>query len=187
MAVAFVALMVALGGSSYAATKLAANSVGSRELKRNAVNSVDIKSGAVTSAKIANGSITGADLKMAALGQVPLAARAASTGSADHAGSSGALDKVTYRGVPAAVGPAGKDPTDPTSFITTTATASAGCDAGQVVVGGGVQVDDPSNLATHDSYPNNARAWTATVGNDDPDGAHSFSVYAICVPAGTVG
>jgi hypothetical protein len=188
MAVAFIALLVALGGTSYAATKLAKDSVGSRELKRNAVTRVDIKNGAVTGAKIANGSITGADLKMAALGQIPAAVKAANADNAGHAGSAGAVDKVTYRGVAASVGAAGlENPTDLSSTITTTASASAGCDPGQVVVGGGVKVDDPDSLATHDSYPDSARAWTATVGNDDPTAAHSFSVFAICVAAGTIG
>jgi hypothetical protein len=181
MAVAFVALMVALGGSSYAATKLAANSVGSRELKRNAVTSRDIKNSAVTSAKIANGSITGDDLKMAALGQVPLAARAASTGNADHAGSSGALDKVTYRNVTGSVGPGTATTTTVSSPV------SVGCDAGQALVGGGVHVEDPDSMAAHESYPATANTWTAVVGNDDDVSGHSFTVYAICVPAGSVG
>jgi hypothetical protein len=187
MAVAFIALLVALGGTSYAATKLAKDSVGSRELKRNAVTRVDIKNGAVTGAKIANGSITGADLKMAALGQIPAAVKAATADNATnagHAGSAGAVDKVTYRGVNAPVGAAGLEPDG--STITTTASASAGCDPGQVVVGGGVKVDDPDSLATHDSYPDSARAWTATVGNDDP-APHTFTVFAICVTAGTIG
>ena len=37
MAVAFVALVVAFGGTSYAVTRLPANSVGSKQLKKGAV------------------------------------------------------------------------------------------------------------------------------------------------------
>ena len=43
MIVALVALIVALGGTSYAATKLAKNSVGTKQLKKNAVVSSKVK------------------------------------------------------------------------------------------------------------------------------------------------
>jgi hypothetical protein len=45
--VAYLALFVALGGTSYAAVKLPANSVGARELKTDAVTSRDVKDGAL--------------------------------------------------------------------------------------------------------------------------------------------
>lgn len=57
-AVAYVALFVALGGTSYAAVNLPADSVGSPQLR----------SGAVTASKLANGSITPAKLDRAAIG-----------------------------------------------------------------------------------------------------------------------
>ena len=47
MAVAFVALLVALGGTSYAVVALPANSVGKKQLKKNAVTSVKVKNGAL--------------------------------------------------------------------------------------------------------------------------------------------
>lgn len=50
--IAIIALFVALGGTSYAATQLPSNSVGTRQ----------IRAGAVTSTKIANGAITPAKL-----------------------------------------------------------------------------------------------------------------------------
>ena len=43
MAVAFAALMVALGGTSYAIAQLPANSVGTKQLKKNAVNAAKVK------------------------------------------------------------------------------------------------------------------------------------------------
>lgn len=43
MVVAFAALIVALGGTSYAAIRLPKNSVGSKQIKRNAVSSTKIK------------------------------------------------------------------------------------------------------------------------------------------------
>jgi hypothetical protein len=62
MIVACVALFIALGGTSYAAATLAANSVGSKQLKKNAVTSAKIKSAAVTAAKVKDGTLTGAKL-----------------------------------------------------------------------------------------------------------------------------
>jgi hypothetical protein len=56
------------GGTAFAATKLAANSVGPKQLKRNAV----------TGAKVRNRSLTGADIKPGTLGAVPSASSAAS-------------------------------------------------------------------------------------------------------------
>jgi hypothetical protein len=56
------------GGTAFAATKLAANSVGTKQLKRNAV----------TGAKVRNRSLTGADIKPGTLGTVASASSAAS-------------------------------------------------------------------------------------------------------------
>jgi hypothetical protein len=62
MAVASTALVVALGGTSYAAVKLPKNSVGSKQIKSNAV----------TSPKVKNGSLLAADF---AAGQLPAGAK----------------------------------------------------------------------------------------------------------------
>jgi hypothetical protein len=50
-----VALFVALGGTSYAATQLPANSVGTRQIRAGAVTSTSIHNGAVTPAKLSPG------------------------------------------------------------------------------------------------------------------------------------
>jgi hypothetical protein len=65
-AVAYVALFVALGGTSYAAATLRSNSVGTRQLRPGAVGASDIRAGAVTSRAIRNGSLQPADLAAAA-------------------------------------------------------------------------------------------------------------------------
>ena len=103
--IALLALFIALGGTTYAATALPKNSVGTKQLKRNAVTAVKIKNGNVTSGKLKNGSVTnakiagnavtganvqddsltGADINEASLGQVPSAAHAAPTGAAGGA------------------------------------------------------------------------------------------------------
>ena len=76
MIVACVALFVAMGGTSYAAATLAANSVGTKQLKKNAVTNAKIKNAAVTGAKVKDGSLTGADVVASTLGKVPSAASA---------------------------------------------------------------------------------------------------------------
>jgi hypothetical protein len=63
MVVALVALVVALGGTSYAATQLSKNSVGPKQLKSSAVTTKKIKRNAVTSPKVRNGSLVAADFR----------------------------------------------------------------------------------------------------------------------------
>jgi hypothetical protein len=75
MVVACIALAVALGGTSYAATKLPARSVGTKQLKKNAV----------TSPKVKNNALTGADVLESSLAQVPSAASAVNATNATHA------------------------------------------------------------------------------------------------------
>jgi hypothetical protein len=178
MAVAFIALLLALSGASYAAVKLPARSVGARELKPKAVTRAAIKANAVDGSKVAADALTGSDIKEASLGQVPSAASAASS---THAGAAAALDRVSYRGATGSVAqaPAGG---------TATAVATAACDTGLVAVGGGVKVDDAEMTAVVDSYPDaGGRAWTGHVDNADEMSAHGFSVFAICVAAGSIG
>ena len=68
MIVACVALVVALGGVSYAAGVLPKNSVGTAQLKKKAVTGKKIAANAVTSGKVKNGSLSGVDF---AAGQLP--------------------------------------------------------------------------------------------------------------------
>lgn len=50
--IALLALFIALGGTSYAATQLPSNSVGSRQIRAGAISSPKIQNGAVTPAKL---------------------------------------------------------------------------------------------------------------------------------------
>ncbi len=68
---ATIAVFIALGGASYAATQLPKNSVGSKQIKKNAI----------TTAKIKKGAVSGAKINLKSLGQVPSAAHADSAGS----------------------------------------------------------------------------------------------------------
>jgi hypothetical protein len=57
MGVALLALGIALGGTTYAATKISKNSVGATAIKKNAVKTGKIVAGAVTEAKLADGAV----------------------------------------------------------------------------------------------------------------------------------
>lgn len=73
MVVACAALLVALGGTGYAALKLPKNSVGSKQLRNGSVTNKKLARRAVTAAKVAPKSLTGAQIDSATLGLVPSA------------------------------------------------------------------------------------------------------------------
>ncbi len=77
LVISLIALTISLGGTSYAAVTLRANSVGAKQLRKNAV----------TSTKVANGSLLGADFKK---GQLPRGENGA-PGPAGPAGAPGAV------------------------------------------------------------------------------------------------
>jgi hypothetical protein len=113
--VAYLALFVALGGTSYAAVKLPAKSVGTKQLKSNAV----------TSAKVKNKSLRAKDF---AAGQLPVGERgpagpAGPAGPQGARGPSGATNIVTRKG--------------PTVANPGVASSTANCQAGERPVGGG--------------------------------------------------
>jgi len=96
---ATLALIVALGGTSYAAIVLPANSVGSKQLKKRAVTSSKLRANAVSSATVRNGSLRATDFKA---GQIPAgpAGRAGATTVVRRLGGSqlvepGAVGAVT--------------------------------------------------------------------------------------------
>src|SRR3954463_3839648 len=86
LVVSVIALSVALGGTSYAAIVLPANSVGNRQIKKNAV----------TSAKVKNASLRSADF---AAGQLPAGATGA-TGAKGDPGATGATGATGAKGAP---------------------------------------------------------------------------------------
>lgn len=84
MTVAVIALIAALGGTSYAAFALPKNSVGSLQLKNNAV----------TTKKIKNGSVTGNKLNLMGV-VVPQATDAGFASTAGSAGTAGSASSAT--------------------------------------------------------------------------------------------
>jgi hypothetical protein len=80
LVVSIIALLVALGGSAYAASK-----IGTKQIKNNAVTTAKIKARAITTAKLRNGAVTGAKVKESTLGVVPSATNAQNAVSAQSA------------------------------------------------------------------------------------------------------
>jgi hypothetical protein len=79
MVVALIALLVALGGTGYAAFKLPNGSVGGKQIKKNAVTSIKVK----------NHSLRGVDINAATLATVPSATHAAGADAATRAAPTG--------------------------------------------------------------------------------------------------
>lgn len=94
--IACLALFVALGGTSYAAVKLAKNSVGTREIKTNGVSSAEIKAKAVAASEVKDDALTGTDINESTLGNVPSATSAASATTASNVGGT-EFKKINFR------------------------------------------------------------------------------------------
>jgi hypothetical protein len=132
--VAYLALFVALGGSSYAAVALKANSVASNHIKNGQVRKVDLGRASVDSSKVVNGQLRAEDF---AAGQLP-------AGPQGPAGAAGAIGPQGAVGPP---GPAGattvvKRDTDAQSCdgSACTVVAIAECQPGERATGGGYSV-----------------------------------------------
>jgi hypothetical protein len=75
MVVACVALVLAMGGTTWAVSSLPGNSVGNKQIKNNAVTGVKVKNGSLTGSDIKRDSIGGTQIKESRLGKVPSAAK----------------------------------------------------------------------------------------------------------------
>jgi hypothetical protein len=173
----FLALFVALSAGSYAAIKLPSNSIGAKQLKSKAVTAPKLANAAVRArslaansvngSKVVDASLTGADIQLGTLGKVPSAATADSAPIA-HVRMTTATGTSRDGSISTAVVPVDS--------------ATAACDPGLVVIGGGVQVKDTLNQIALDSFPASATTWTGRVVNGGA-GTPGFTVYAICASA----
>ncbi len=87
--VAYDALFVALGGTTYAAANIPAGSIGTQKLRNGAVTHAKLHANAVTAINVVDNSLTGAQINASTLGTVPNAAHAT---DADNLGGSPASD-----------------------------------------------------------------------------------------------
>lgn len=163
MVVACLALLVALGGTSYAAIKLPANSVGTKQLKRSAVTGVKVK----------RNTLTGTQINESRLGRVPSAATAGSASTATTATTAGSapVSRLDYSA-------------SNTFSISAGGSAhlSATCPTGLNATGGGAKVSDSVNGIINDSNPVGKTGWEATGFSST---TQNMTVYVICAQAAT--
>src|SRR4051794_17871873 len=193
--VAAIALVVALGGTAYAAGVLPANSVGTAQLRADAV----------VSSKVRNHSLLAADFKKGQLpsgqqGPIGPAGPPGPAGPAGAPGPAGPARAAGARGATGARGPAGFSALDYVSgdFGPFPAHSQYGgevvCSQGEHAVGGGVLSDgDYAQQVVDSTYPSDGtgstdpgtRGWTAYVDNTSST-TLGFTVYAVCAAASSV-
>jgi hypothetical protein len=165
LVVSVIALVVALGGTSYAAIVLPANSVGTRQIKKNAV----------TTAKVKDGSLLKADF---AAGQLPAGPAGASgaTGATGPKGDTGATGTAGPKGDKGDTGASGANAVVRESAPAAVAASaivsvSVQCLAGERATGGGYDAGGAGEFGTValDSQPTGPAAapngWTVKVNN----------------------
>ena len=100
LVVAGIALVVALGGTTYAATALPKNSVGAKQLKSGSVGTVKLAKGSVTSRQIKDHTIVAADIAKGTLpalgGRVAHADTVGHADTASHADTAGSVGGATF-------------------------------------------------------------------------------------------
>jgi len=172
------AVMIALGGTSYAAT-LAKNSVGSTQIKSKAVKNSDLGDSAVTSGKVKNRSLKAADF---ALGQLPAGPKG-STGPTGATGATGTTGAQGIQGIQGATGALGAV----TAFSETAAvdmlanqkaSYDAYCPAGKQAVGGGGRGDDLTSEVTRVT---SSRPAVSTTDTQPPGEGLGFTGWRITV------
>jgi hypothetical protein len=178
--VSVIALIVALGGTSYAAVSLPRNSVGAMQVRPNAVSSAKVRDGSLMARDFRAGQIpAGVAGPAGAAGPPGLKGPAGPAGPAGPDGAA-ALPKLVYRVSEISENPPG-----------TQAYGSAVCDSGMHVVGGGVYTSGGLDQTVNSSGPTSftgefhPRTWTAYV-NNKATSPESFQVYAICTTASSV-
>jgi len=189
--VAYVALFIALGGTSYAAVKLPKNSVGGTQIKANAV----------TSGKVKNGSLRKADFKASDLPVGPAGAQGAQ-GLQGPKGDKGDQGLQGLQGPTGNVGPATtrffQHPSDLAAG--SSATLTVFCPAGEAAIGGGIRGDAndseattvtgtrPAVSAANTNPPADGgtfTGWRGTVVHNAGSGATGIrpEIWVICVKA----
>jgi hypothetical protein len=156
------ALVVALGGTSYAAVALPKNSVGNKQLKTNAV----------TSGKVEDRTLLSKDFKA---GQLPAGPR----GPAGAPGPKGTTGAPGATGVPGASGVSGWQRVhNATGVVNANSSIDVeiSCPAGKKVFGGGAYAP---GLTLMSSFPGSDTSWIVGVRNTTADGAQ-FQYYVIC-------
>jgi len=190
MIVACLALLVALGGTGIAASRLPANSVGPVQLKNGAVTNAKIRNNAITSRKVANRSLLRSDF---APGQLP----AGPTGPQGPAGPAGAAGAAGATGATGKAGVIGAITVRTSSVNVDGGTAENGaynsgrvtrlCDGNERAISGGTSWSDDAlgrELMTGELEPQlnaqNQVIGFLAVGLNDSGNSSTFTVHVLC-------
>lgn len=172
LVVACLALLVALGGTGYAAVVLPRNSVGPMQLRNGAVSSLKVKDGSLALVDFA------ASQRATLKGDPGAAGPKGDTGAKGDKGDKG--DKGS-KGDPGLSGYAIVQNTS--GLITSSSTAvQADCPAGKVAIGGGGATHYPGvGVSVANSLPvNGGSGWLVAVNAKTPATGWDYVAYAVC-------
>jgi hypothetical protein len=179
-ALAVVALFVALSSTSIAAPlrDAATRLITGAQVKDGSLTGKDLRDGSVGSADVANGGLLALDFKK---GQLP----AGAPGVAGPKGDKGDAGSKGDKGDAGATNVSVKTATGPAAAAGVNSVATALCDAGQKVVGGGVAYSrvppgEPSTWASFPSGGSPETGWTVSLKNDGAGGSVSAVAYVVC-------
>lgn len=189
-ATSLLALVVALGGTSYAAVK-----INGHDIQKSTITSKQIKNGSLAGKDLKASTITGAQIGDGSVGIADLAPGTLPTGTVGPVGPAGQPGSAGAKGATGAQGPTGPiGLTGPKGVLTTytnanpqntagNAVATATCSSGDRASGGGFILNAPSVQKTVDSRPNGSDGWYVRVDNSTAT-AYSWSVYVVCLDLG---
>lgn len=182
MVVACLALVIALGGTGYAAVSLPRNSVGTLQLQ----------AGAVTSAKVQDFTLRRSDLRPGTLlrgargpqGPPGPTGAPGPAGPAGAAGPAGTIGAITVR-----TGEVNIDDSSPTNGQYVTRSVDRRCESGERAISAGTSWSDDANdreLVTVWIRPlieNNVVVGYSGKGGNDSGNSSTFTVYVLCYRA----
>jgi len=168
LVVSLLALVVALGGASYAAVK-----INGADIKRASIPGSALKARAVVGPKIGLDAVSGKNVKESSLGQVPSAAQAdsATTAASADAVADDAVDSAALAGIVRRSG-SGNIPAGSSGSVT------AECQAGEQVIGGGN--DGSLSFRVIASRNAGATGWTVFVLNEGANPS-SLTTHVFCL------
>ena len=172
---ATLAVVIALGGSSYAAI-----SVTGRDVKDGSLTGRDVKDSSLTGVDVRDGTLLATDFKAGQLPQGPVGPQ----GPAGTEGPAGPQGPVGPQG------PAGETKNVAAHIVTRSQIvqipantpmlgASANCESGETVIGGGYEYGSGSSAVVVSSYPNSPSQWIVEFSNTS-NASGTDAVWAVC-------
>jgi hypothetical protein len=172
MIIACVALVVALGGVSYAAGVLPKNSVGTAQLQKKAVTASKLRKNAVSAAKVKDGTLLAADFKA---GQLP-------AGPKGDPGAQGPKGDNGAAGAPGISAYEIRHMTGNTVNPGEEFNAQVGCPSDKKALGGGLSSGQA--IAVSGSIPSADGQWWYVTGKNISASQTAVAAWVICAHVG---